>query len=111
MPIKRKIKRKKRSKKQSRPPEHAAWSKLVRKRDKYICCECGCADKKVLHAHHIKDWESHPDLRYNVDNGKTLCAICHAKEHPEYAHLILKLHRVKTSKAKRVVKRRKSLEE
>ena len=104
MAIKR---RKKKAKKTSRPPEHAAWSKAIRARDKYECQECGCKDKKKLHAHHIKDWESYHELRYNITNGETLCRECHAKRHPEFAHLILKLHRVKTDMTKRVLKRRK----
>ena len=56
------------------------WSRLVKERDGYRCRECGCADG-VLHSHHIKRWMDHPELRYDVDNGITLCEPCHQKAH------------------------------
>lgn len=56
------------------------WSRLVKERDGYKCRECGCADG-VLHSHHIKRWMDYPELRYDVDNGITLCEPCHQKAH------------------------------
>jgi hypothetical protein len=61
-------------------PEYIEWRKQVFERDGYKCQECGAGGK--LAAHHIKPWSSYPDLRFDVDNGKTLCSECHAKEHP-----------------------------
>jgi len=52
------------------------WRTAVYKRDKYTCQECGQVGH-VLNAHHIKDWLSYPELRYNVNNGITLCKKCH----------------------------------
>ena len=34
-----------------------------------------------LHAHHVREWEYFPALRYDVDNGITLCIPCHRKHH------------------------------
>jgi hypothetical protein len=43
------------------------------------CVECGTADD--LHAHHIKPKHSHPELKLDPNNGKTLCYRCHKREH------------------------------
>lgn len=61
-------------------PEYIEWRKLVYKRDQYTCVACGATGK--LNAHHIKSWVGHPDLRFDVDNGITLCNECHKKKHP-----------------------------
>lgn len=56
-----------------------AWSQAVRERDGHKCVECGATGR--LHAHHIKPWKHHPELRHDVSNGKTLCPPCHQKAH------------------------------
>lgn len=55
------------------------WSLAVRTRDGNACVECGKTGR--LHAHHIKSWIKHPELRFDVANGVTLCPICHQKAH------------------------------
>ena len=57
-----------------------AWSAMVKERDKK-CTECGSVYD--LHAHHIKQYKSHPELRHDVNNGITLCGNCHRKWHSE----------------------------
>ena len=52
-------------------------------RDNYTCKECGTRGG-ILNADHIKSWELFPDLRFNLDNGRTLCLRCH-KNTPSYA--------------------------
>jgi 5-methylcytosine-specific restriction endonuclease McrA len=59
---------------------HASWARKVISRDHATCQRCGAKDVE-LHAHHIKPYESHPDLRWDVDNGMTLCAPCHWAVH------------------------------
>ena len=59
---------------------HQAWAALVKDRDKK-CTECGSVYD--LHAHHIKQYKSHPELRNDVNNGITLCGNCHRKWHSE----------------------------
>ena len=54
------------------------WAIKVKKRDK-VCVDCGSS--KNLQAHHIYHWAKYPELRLNLDNGKTLCGNCHHKEH------------------------------
>jgi hypothetical protein len=64
----------------------AYWSRSVKRRDNYICQNCGldgkkicnhCGEKPRLHAHHLKDWATHPELRLDINNGITLCFKCH----------------------------------
>ena len=55
------------------------WRKQVTKRDDHKCQKCGSRDK--LHAHHIKDFKDHPDLRWDLNNGITVCVFCHEKIH------------------------------
>lgn len=55
------------------------WRKEVYKRDGYVCQDCGT--KNDLQAHHIMPWQRYADLRYDVDNGITLCRKCHLKAH------------------------------
>jgi len=59
------------------------WQKKVFKRDDYRCQLCGDTKKgdKIIHAHHIKSFAKYPKLRLDVDNGVTLCNICHSKVH------------------------------
>jgi len=58
-------------------PEYNNWRKLVFKRDKYTCTNCGKRGNGDLNAHHIKSFADFPEERFNVDNGVTLCKTCH----------------------------------
>ncbi len=55
------------------------WVKAVKDRDGWKCVECDATDR--LHAHHIKRWKDHPELRYEISNGVTLCHECHELAH------------------------------
>ena len=61
------------------------WRKKVIERDNK-CVECDSVEE--LHAHHISHWADDPVNRINVNNGVTLCRVCHSKEHPELEGLI-----------------------
>jgi len=52
------------------------WQKAVFARDNWECQFCG-KHGGVLHADHIKSWAKHPELRFDIDNGRTLCPPCH----------------------------------
>lgn len=56
--------------------EYKAWRTAVFERDNYTCVNCNTRGCK-LNADHIKAWVVYPDLRYDIDNGRTLCVDCH----------------------------------
>lgn len=57
--------------------EFKTWRKGVFERDNFKCAMCGKRGGN-LHPHHIKLWSKHPDLRYEISNGITLCGSpCH----------------------------------
>ena len=51
---------------------------LVLKRDDYTCQICEKRGVK-LQVDHIKSWSKHPDLRFDINNCRTLCMACHYK--------------------------------
>lgn len=56
--------------------EYVQWRNAVFQRDNFTCQKChahGCE----LHADHILAWATHPELRYEIENGRTLCVTCH----------------------------------
>lgn len=68
------------ARRKARKGKHGSWSRAVVSRDKATCQRCGVTGIE-MHAHHIKSYSEFPDLRWNLDNGETLCCICHWNEH------------------------------
>ena len=58
-------------------PLYKQWRKNIYSRDHYKCQWPNCTFKQKLNAHHIKTWANYPNLRYDINNGITLCSIHH----------------------------------
>ena len=58
-------------------PVYKKWRTDVYKRDGFKCQMPGCRVTINLNAHHIQKWASASMLRYDIDNGITLCRKCH----------------------------------
>jgi hypothetical protein len=63
--------------------EYRLWRTAVFERDNYTCIWCGAKFIKgvsgniILNADHIKPFAYFPELRFAIDNGRTLCEHCH----------------------------------
>lgn len=69
----------KRNRQQDR--KYKKWRRKVFERDDYTCQICAIRGGD-LEAHHKKRWAEYPKLRYKINNGITLCVICHKKIDP-----------------------------
>ena len=58
--------------------QYRAWRESVYRRDNWMCVLCCCKGGK-LNADHIKPFSMYPELRFSVENGRTLCVDCHRK--------------------------------
>lgn len=62
------------------------WRREVYKRDNYVCQCCGYSKGGNLNAHHLDGYNWAKDKRTDINNGITLCNICHKKFHDEYGY-------------------------
>lgn len=81
-------------------PAYKQFRTEVLKRDKFTCQMCKKKGKgSRLNVHHIMKWSSAASLRYDIDNGITLCRSCHdsitGKENHYISYLIDLLKRNK----------------
>lgn len=56
------------------------WMISVKRRDNHKCKIANPDCKGRLEAHHILSWRDHPELRYQTNNGITLCHFHHPKK-------------------------------
>ena len=71
-------------------PVYKQFRLEVLKRDKFTCQMCNKRGKRVrLNVHHIMKWSSASTLRYDVDNGITLCRGCHKGVTGKESHYML----------------------
>lgn len=60
--------------------KYKEWRTSVFRRDGYVCQDCGQQGGNLI-AHHVVPWAKDTNLRYDVDNGVTLCERCHDARH------------------------------
>lgn len=82
-----------------RGPKIYRWARDVKRRD-YMKCKIGNQDcKGQLEAHHILGWKNYPELRYNIDNGITLCQFHHPRKREEEKRLSMFFQELLTIKS------------
>ena len=64
-------------------PENREWIKAIFEIDGHTCQKCLVRGGELV-AHHIFPWALFPKLRFEVENGITLCEGCHKYYHSIY---------------------------
>lgn len=68
--------------KDRRSDENKRWRSAVVKRDNHTCQKCNnTITSTKLNVHHIMSYLDNEPLRFDVDNGITLCVKCHTRFH------------------------------
>lgn len=64
-----------------RSKQYSEWRMEVYRRDHFRCVMCGYRSKKPkdIRADHIKPFCLYPELRFDLNNGRTLCVPCDLK--------------------------------
>lgn len=63
--------------------ENTVWRKKVFERDLFTCQVCNKKGVK-LQAHHLENYSSNKEKRFDIKNGVTLCIDCHKQFHKIY---------------------------
>ncbi len=66
-------------------PETREWRTEIFERDSYKCQVCQQLGNQLV-AHHLNGWDKHPNQRFDVNNGITLCQKCHKEFHLVYGN-------------------------
>ncbi len=61
--------------------EYFNWRDIIFKRDNFECRICKKESNGDLNAHHILSFAVYPDIRFDKNNGITVCQKCHKLLH------------------------------
>ena len=73
--------------KDRRSSAYNEWRKCVWLRDNFVCKIANPECKGRKEAHHILPWSKFPELRYEINNGITLCHFHHPKKRDDEIRL------------------------
>lgn len=79
--------------------EYKLWRNAVFERDNWKCIWCN--SKERIEADHIKPFSLFPELRFAIDNGRTLCHKCH-KTTETYGNKINSLNKNENTRKTRI---------
>lgn len=82
--------------------EYKDWRTSVYERDNYTCQCCGKRGGK-LNAHHINQFADYPEIRYDVNNGITLCTECHDATENGSFHNVYGTHNTTSSQLREYI--------
>ena len=68
-------------------PLHKQWSRNVKLRDGWKCKIANGDCHGRVESHHILSWKDYPELRYQINNGVTLCHAHHPRVRSEEKRL------------------------
>lgn len=68
-------------------PEYKQWRHDIWKRDNFKCRMANEKCSGKIEAHHILGWTTYPELRYEINNGITLCHAHHPRKRAEESRL------------------------
>lgn len=68
-------------------PLYKQWHRNVKNRDGWKCKISNSSCSGRLEAHHILNWKDYPELRYEINNGITLCHAHHPRKRDEVTKL------------------------
>lgn len=77
-------------KRKSEQPRRDRWEAAVFEHDYFECQNLFCINRKhpiELDAHHIWEKGSRPEWRFILENGITLCRVCHELVHAKQIEL------------------------
>ena len=69
-----------------------AWRKAIFERDDFTCQKCGDNNGGNLQAHHVENFSTNTEKRFDVENGITLCQKCHDPTQENSFHFIYGTH-------------------
>ena len=69
-------------------PNDKQWKRAVWLRDNFKCKIANKDCKGRIEAHHVLVWRDYPELRYEINNGITLCHAHHPRKRAEEKQLV-----------------------